>query len=68
MGNRYKSDHGYTTMTITTGILITRDLIEEWNGWPYLKTLTEDMELQRDCGLKDYRTFLFLRADYDGGI
>lgn len=62
MGNRYKSDHGFTTMTITTGILITKDLIESWNGWPYLKTLTEDMELQRDCGVKDYKTFYYSYA------
>lgn len=62
MGNRYKSDHGLTTMTITTGILFTRDLVEKWNGWPYLRTMTEDMELQRDCGVKGYRTFYYSYA------
>lgn len=62
MGNRFKSDHGYTTMTITTGILIRKDLIESWQGWNYCKTLTEDMELQRDCGVQGYKTFYYSYA------
>ena len=56
MGNRWKSDHGYTTMTITTGILISARLVEKWDGWIYKSTLTEDMELQRDCCLQGYKT------------
>ena len=59
MGNRFKSDHGYTTMTISTGILLRSDLVKQWNGWIYNKTLTEDMELQRDCGVQNYKTFYY---------
>ena len=44
LGNRYKSALGLTTMPITTGILIRQ-------------TLTEDMELQRDCACKGIKTF-----------
>lgn len=62
MGNRFKSDHGYTTMTVSTGILIRSDLIQEWKGWIYNQTLTEDMELQRDCGVKGYQTFYYSYA------
>lgn len=62
LGNRFKSDHGLTTMTISTGILFRRELIEEWQGWPYKETLTEDMELQRDCGVKGIHTFYYSHA------
>ena len=57
MGNRFKSEHGYTTMTVSTGLLIRSNLVKKWNGWIYNKTLTEDMELQRDCGLQNYKTY-----------
>lgn len=57
MGNRFKSDHGITTMTVTTGILFTADLVESWGGWIYRQTMTEDMELQRDCAVKGYKTY-----------
>ena len=57
LGNRYKSALGLTTMPITTGILIRGDLVEEWGGWIYRQTLTEDMELQRDCACKGIKTF-----------
>jgi Glycosyltransferases, probably involved in cell wall biogenesis len=56
MGNRWKSDHGYTTMTVTTGILISTRLVEKWDGWIYKSTLTEDMEFQRDCSLQGWKT------------
>lgn len=62
LGNRFKSRHGLTTMTISTGILIRRELIESWGGWPYRQTLTEDMELQRDCGLRGVKTFHYSYA------
>ena len=57
LGNRYKSALGLTTMPITTGILIRGDLVEEWGGWIYRQTLTEDMELLRDCACKGIKTF-----------
>lgn len=62
LGNRFKSDHGLTTMTITTGILFRRELVEQWQGWHYRQTLTEDMELQRDCGVQGYKTFYYSHA------
>lgn len=62
MGNRWKSDHGFTTMTITTGILFSKKLIEKWGGWIYRSTLTEDMELERDCALQGYKTFYYSYA------
>jgi len=62
MGNRWKSDHGFTTMTVTTGILFSRKLVEKWGGWIYRSTLTEDMELERDCALQGYKTFYYSHA------
>ena len=56
LGNRAKSDQGIVTMTLGTGLLIDAKLIQEWNGWPFQKTLTEDMELQRYCALHHYKT------------
>lgn len=56
LGNRAKSDHGITTMTLGTGLMIRAKLIEEWNGWPFQETLTEDIELQRTCALHHYTT------------
>lgn len=64
MGNRWKSDHGFTTMTITTGIMFSKKLINQWGGWNYKQTLTEDMELQRDCALKGYKTFYYSYAQF----
>lgn len=54
LGNRAKSDLGIVTMTLGTGLLIKGSLIEEWQGWPFQSTLTEDMELQRTCALNHY--------------
>lgn len=62
LGNRFKSAMGFTTMPITTGILIREDLVEEWGGWNYRQTLTEDMELLRDCACKGIRTFHYSYA------
>ena len=62
MGNRWKSDHGFTTMTVTTGILFSKKLVEKWGGWIYRSTLTEDMELERDCALQGYTTFYYSHA------
>lgn len=62
MGNRWKSDHGLTTMTVTTGILFSKKIMQEWGGWNYRSTLTEDMELQRDCTVKGYKTFYYSHA------
>ena len=62
MGNRWKSDHGFTTMTVTTGILFSKKLVEKWGGWIYRSTLTEDMELERDCALQGYKTFYYSYA------
>ncbi len=56
LGNRAKSDRGITTMVLGTGLMIRASLVEKWNGWPYQKTLTEDIELQRSCALNHYST------------
>lgn len=56
LGNRAKSDLGIVTMTLGTGLLIKGSLIEDWGGWPFQDTLTEDMELQRTCAIKHYKT------------
>lgn len=62
MGNRWRSDHNLTTMTVTTGILFTRKVVEEMNGWSYRKTLTEDMEFCHDSILKERKCFYYSHA------
>jgi glycosyltransferases, probably involved in cell wall biogenesis len=57
MGNRFKSDHGITCMTVGTGLLLRGSLIEKLGGWPYRETLTEDIELMYDCAANDYSTY-----------
>ncbi len=57
MGNRYKTDKGITNMTIGTGIMLTVDLVKQLDGWPYNKTLTEDIELSNDCVSKHIGTY-----------
>ncbi len=59
MGNRYKADHGITQMTIGTGLLLTKELVDKLGGWPYRATLTEDMELMNDCAIQGYPTFYY---------
>ena len=60
MGNRWKSDHGFTTVTVTTGILFSKKLVEKWGGWIYRSTLTEDMELERDFCMRIIKSFISL--------
>lgn len=62
MGNRFKSDHKIPIMTIGTGLMLRADLVLKLGGWPYRKTLTEDMEFMYDCELNDYSTFYYSRA------
>ena len=62
LGNRYKSKHNITNMTIGTGIMFRSDVIKELDGWPYKETLTEDIELMYDCVLRKYKTFYYSYA------
>lgn len=62
LGNKYKSDKNITAMTIGTGILLRSDVIKQLNGWPYVKTLTEDIELMYDCVCKNFSTFYYRPA------
>lgn len=62
MGNRFKSDHGIKTMTVTTGILLSKRVVENMQGWGYKQTLTEDMELARDAIIQDYKCFYYSHA------
>jgi cellulose synthase/poly-beta-1,6-N-acetylglucosamine synthase-like glycosyltransferase len=57
MGNRFKSDHNITCMTIGTGICFSRDVINQIHGWPYNKTLTEDIEFMFDACLRGFTTY-----------
>lgn len=62
LGNHYKSDKNIINMTIGTGILLRADVIKELNGWPYDKTLTEDIELMYDSVAKKFSTFYYRPA------
>lgn len=62
LGNHYKSDKNIINMTIGTGILLRADVIKELGGWPYDKTLTEDIELMYDCVAKNFSTFYYRPA------
>ena len=57
MGNRFKSDHNITNMTIGTGICFRKDVINKIDGWPYNKTLTEDIEFMFDSCLRGFTTY-----------
>ncbi len=57
MGNRFKSDKGITCMTVGTGLALRGSLMEKLGGWPYRKTLTEDIELMYDCASSGYTTY-----------
>ena len=57
MGNRFKSDHHITCMTVGTGLLLRGTLVEKLGGFPYRETLTEDIELMYDCVANDYSTY-----------
>jgi cellulose synthase/poly-beta-1,6-N-acetylglucosamine synthase-like glycosyltransferase len=45
LGNQYKSEKGLALMTITTGIVFTKKVIDRLGGFPFHQTMTEDMEL-----------------------
>ena len=62
LGNKYKSAKGITNMLIGTGIMIRMDVVEELGGWPYNKTLTEDIEFMNDAAIKGYSTFYYEHA------
>ncbi len=62
LGNKYKSAKGITNMLIGTGIMIRMDVVKELNGWPYNKTLTEDIEFMNDAAIKGYSTFYYEHA------
>ena len=57
LGNKYKSDHNITAMTIGTGIMMTSKVIKKIGGWPYRQTLTEDIEFMYDCVLQDFTCY-----------
>lgn len=57
LGNRYKSDKNITAMTIGTGILFRKDVITSVGGWPYRKTLTEDIEFMYDSAIKGFTAY-----------
>lgn len=57
LGNRFKSDHNIPTMTITCGILFRRKVIERLKGFPYNKTMTEDMELMFSTPIYGFTTY-----------
>ena len=58
LGNRYKSAKGYPCFTVGTGLMLTADVIIKKGGWPYKKTLTEDIELMYEAAL-DHRKFFY---------
>lgn len=58
LGNRYKSAKGYPCFTVGTGLMLTADVIKKKGGWPYKKTLTEDIELMYEAAL-DHRKFFY---------
>ena len=58
LGNRYKSAKGYPCFTVGTGLMLTADVIRKKGGWPYKKTLTEDIELMYEAAL-DHRRFFY---------
>jgi Glycosyltransferases, probably involved in cell wall biogenesis len=57
MGNRFKSDHNIASMTIGTGICFRKDVIKQIGGWPYNKTLTEDIEFMYDAILRGFDSY-----------
>ena len=62
LGNKYKSAKNITNMLIGTGIMIRMDVVKELNGWPYDKTLTEDIEFMNDAAIKGYQTLYYEHA------
>lgn len=62
LGNKYKSAKGITNMLIGTGIMMKMSVVEELNGWPYDKTLTEDIEFMNDAAIRGYKTLYYEHA------
>ena len=62
IGNKFKSRHKIINMTIGTGVLLRSDVVKQLGGWPYDKTLTEDIELMYDSVCKGFTTFYYNRA------
>lgn len=57
MGNKFKSKHGLYMMTITTGMLLKKSVIERLGGFPFKETLTEDMELMYSAPLYGFTEY-----------
>ncbi|MDD4531909.1 MAG: glycosyltransferase family 2 protein [Bacilli bacterium] len=57
MGNKFKSKHGIRMMTITTGMLLKKSVIERLGGFPFKDTLTEDMELMYSAPLYNFSEY-----------
>ena len=57
LGNKYKSDHNITAMTIGTGVMFSSRVVKKIGGWPYRQTLTEDIEFMYDCVLQDFTCY-----------
>lgn len=62
IGNKFKSRHQIINMTIGTGIMLRSDVVKRLGGWPYDKTLTEDIELMYDSLCKGFTTYYYSRA------
>lgn len=62
LGNYDKSKHGYPCFIVGTGFLMRADLVRKNGGWPYMSTLTEDVELMMDTVLSGYKTTYYEHA------
>ncbi len=62
LGNKHKSRLGATNMTIGTGIMFRSDVVATLGGFPYQKTLTEDIELMFDSVVRRFTTFYYSYA------
>ncbi len=62
LGNYYKTQHGYPCFIVGTGFLMRADLVRKNGGWPYMSTLTEDVELMMDTVLSGYKTSYYEHA------
>ncbi len=56
MSNRKRAEHGANIIFSGTGYYIAGDLIEEWQGWPFV-SLTEDYELSLYATLHGLTTY-----------
>ena len=62
LGNYYKTQHGYPCFIVGTGFLMRADLVRKNGGWPYMSTLTEDVELMMDTVLSGYKISYYEHA------